>query len=112
MRGKTMFNKILSISILGLIISVMTTTESHAVFIGGSWVSFTGSISCEQINLKGVGNIQNDPKSLSCLADALDQQGIPVLVFCSNNGGNTASGVQASLGVIFDGSTTIFPTQV
>jgi len=106
-----MLKKTIATSVFALIIAMMMVTESGARIIGGTY--WTGSVSCENIRVTGLGNVSLDPKFLACTANAVDEQvGTPVVVFCANNGGNVAPGVQAFLAAPIGGITTIFPDQV
>ena len=74
---------------------------------------WSGSVSCEELNASGVGNVNKNPKSLECdINPPLEQPEIAGLVFCANNGGNVAPGVQASVAESFTGEAQIFKSQV
>jgi len=108
------------ITIIGLLaVSCVITLGSDAsarvclVKQGGSCVFWSGSVSCENLNASGVGNVRKDPKNMECSISApAVASSIPGLVFSANNAGKVAPGAQASAASDFGGISTIFPGQV
>jgi hypothetical protein len=96
--------------------SILATEAMAAVCIktaSGSCKFFTGSVSCEDLGANGVGNVIKDPKSMSCEVGPLaGNNSVPMLVYCSNGGGNVAPGVNATISGISAGFATIYPGQV
>lgn len=79
----------------------------------GSCKTYTGSVSCEDMGATGVGNVNNAPKSMGCEVNPPAGGGsVSMLVFCSNQGGNIAPGVNATIAGNFSGYSTIFPGQI
>jgi len=112
-----MLTKLTIIGLLAVSCVVTLGTDTYArvclVKQGGSCVFWSGSVSCENLNASGVGNVRKDPKNMQCsISSPAVASEIPGLVFCANNGGNVAPGAQASVASDFGGISTIFPGQV
>lgn len=80
---------------------------------GGGCVHVTKGMSCEKLHAHALGNVEKDPKSVGCeVRPPAGSSTLPLIVFCSNFGGNVAPGVNAILNDSFGGFAQIFPTQV
>lgn len=110
--------KIRWIGLLGISLAGMVGTEAMArvcVLKSSSGICkvWSGSLSCEDLNATGVGNVEKDPKSMGCRGNPIvPGSPMPVVVFCANNGENVAPGVNGILYGSISGFATIFPSQV
>jgi hypothetical protein len=116
-REQPLNSKLKFIGAAGIYLAAALGTEAYAVCTlrssSGKCLFWSGSVDCENLNATGVGNVTKDPKSLQCKVDPpLNATNVPVIVFCSNNGGNVAPGVNGVLDSGFSGFATIFPSQV
>jgi hypothetical protein len=112
-----MHNRITWIGLLAISLAGMVGTEAMARVCvlrssSGQCKVWSGTISCEDLNASGVGNVVKDPKSMGCRADALPGIAFTVIAFCANQGGNVAPGVSGILASPLSGQATIFPSQV
>jgi hypothetical protein len=114
-----MHNRIRWIGFLSIGLATMVTTDAMARTCvlrssSGACKVWSGSVSCENLNATGVGNVTKDDKYMGCMVSALPggENAFPVIVFCANNGGNVAPGVNATIAGSLSGIATIFPEQV
>jgi hypothetical protein len=109
-------------AVLGLAVGAMVVPAANAGTClmrskSGACLMYSGSVSCEDLNANGVGNVTKDPKFWACDITpyndgAVTDTAVPGLVYCGNNGGNIGIGAQAYSVDGFTGYATITRNQV